>query len=134
MKRVFLLLITTFGLILSLTAQAASLLIDPEPIAVPEKLVEIQISSDIKRALVTRGWVVGEESPGQINATLNLRSHVARIAIYHDLKQVRIVYVSSENLNYREKDGTRVIHRNYLSWINNLAGDISKNLQLSALN
>ena len=74
------------------------------------------------------------ESEGKIDATLNLRSHVARIAIFHDLKQVRIEYVSSENLKYKEKNGKRYIHRNYLSWVKNLAGDISKNMQLSALN
>lgn len=134
MKRALWLLLATFSLLGSLSGQAASLLIDPEPIAVPQKLVEFQVTSDIKRALVSRGWVVGEENPGQINATLNLRSHVARIAIYHDLKQVRIAYVSSENLKYREKDGIRTIHRNYLSWINNLTSDITKNMQLSALN
>jgi hypothetical protein len=134
MKRTLWLMLATLSFVFSLPGYAAPLLVDPEPIAVPAKLVEMQVTSDIKRALISRGWVVGEESSGQINATLNLRKHVARIAIYHDLKQVRVVYISSENLNYKEKDGKRTIHKNYLSWINNLTGDISKNMQLSALN
>lgn len=133
MKQVFWSLVTSIALLFSLSAQAAPELVNPAPIAVPAKLSELQVTSDIKHALVTRGWVVNNESKGKIEASLSLRSHVARIAIYHDLKEVRIEYVSSENLKYKEKDGKRYIHRNYLSWIQNLSSDISKNMQLSAL-
>ncbi|WP_331344367.1 hypothetical protein [Cellvibrio sp. UBA7661] len=134
MKHILWSVLTSIALMFSLSAQAAPLLVNPDPIAVPAGITEVQITSDIKRALVSRGWVVSGESKGKIDATLNIRSHSARIAIYHDLKQVRIEYVSSENLKYKEKDGKRYIHRNYLSWVNNVAGDISKNMQLSALN
>jgi hypothetical protein len=134
MKYTFWSFLTSIALLFTLSAQAAPELVNPDPVAVPTGLTEFQVTSDIKRALVTRGWVVSGESEGKIDATLNLRSHVARIAIFHDLKQVRIEYVSSENLKYKEKHGKRYIHRNYLSWVKNLAGDISKNMQLSALN
>lgn len=134
MKRIFWSVLTSIALLFALSAQAAPELINPDPIAVPTGLTEFQITSDTKRALISRGWVVSSETAGKIDATLNIRSHVARIAIYHDLKQVRIEYVSSENLDYKEKNGTRYIHRNYLSWVKNVASDISKNMQLSALN
>ena len=124
----------SIALFFSATASAAPELINPAPIAVPPKLVEVQVVGSIKHALISRGWVVSAESEGKIDATLNLRSHVARIAIYHDLKQIRIEYVSSENLDYKERDGVRYIHRNYLSWVKNLSTDIDKNMQLSALN
>ncbi len=134
MKHVFWSLFTSLALFFSVAANAAPELVNPAPVEVPAKLVEVQVVGGIKHALISRGWVVSGESKGKIDATLNIRSHVARIAIYHDLKQVRIEYVSSVNLNYKEKDGKRYIHRNYLSWINNLSTDISKNMQLSALN
>jgi hypothetical protein len=133
MKQVLWSLFTAVALLFSFSAQAAPELINPAPIAVPAKLNEFQVTSDIKHALATRGWIVNAESKGKIEASLSLRSHIARIAIYHDLKQVRIEYVSSDNLKYKEKDGKRYIHRNYLSWIQNLSSDISKNMQLSAL-
>ena len=134
MKQLYWSLVTAFALLFSVSASAAPELINPDPIAVPSSLVEVQVVGSIKHALTTRGWVVSSENQGKIDATLNLRSHVARIAIYHDLKQVRIEYVSSVNLDYKEKDGKRYIHRNYLSWVKNVAADINKNMQLSVAN
>ena len=32
------------------------------------------------------------------------------------------------------KDGQRFIHKNYGAWVNNVVADISRNLQLEALN
>lgn len=134
MKHVYLAVLASIALLFSFAASAAPELVNPAPIAVPAKLVEVQVVGSIKHALKTRGWVISSESNGKIDATLNLRKHVARIAIYHDLKEVRIEYVSSENLDYKEKDGKRHIHRNYLSWVKNLSTDIDKNMELSALN
>jgi hypothetical protein len=89
--------------------------------------------AEIKRALVGRTWVVSAERPGEIDATLNLRKHVARVKISYDAEQVSLVYVSSENLDFKEKRGERRIHKNYLSWVNNVLTDISRNLQIAAL-
>lgn len=114
-------------------AQAAKELVDPDPVAVPKGLSMDTVSTDIKRALIGRGWIVSHEAPGQIDATLHLRSHVARVAIEFDATAVRLRYVSSDNLDYREKKGKRYIHKNYLSWVGNVLSDLSKNLQLSAL-
>ena len=80
-----------------------------------------------------RTWVVSKEQPGRIDATLNLRAHVARIAITWDDSQVRLAYVSSENLDYKDKNGKRYIHKNYLSWVNNVLADLSRNLQNASM-
>lgn len=108
-------------------------LVDPDPIAIPGELTSQQAVVEIKRALIGRGWIISREAPGRIDATLNLRAHVARIAVTHGDGQVRVAYVSSENLKYREKNGRRTIHKNYLSWIGHLVGDISRNLQTAAI-
>ncbi len=120
-------------LVLLMGARQAPLL-DPDPIAIPASLSTEAVQKEIKRALVTRNWAVTAEQPGQIEATLNVRAHVARITVSHGEGTVRVAYVSSENLNFEEKKGQRYIHKNYASWVNNIVTDISRNLQLEALN
>jgi len=111
----------------------AAKLVDPDPIMVPAGMATETVQKEIKRALLTRGWAVTGEQAGQIDATLNVRAHVARIAVIHDASSVWVTYVSSENLKYEEKKGERYIHKNYNSWVNNVLTDISRNLQLEAL-
>lgn len=129
MQRVFGFLAAVFLLSMSLSLKAA-ILVDPEPVMIPSELSEKQVVTEIKRALVGRGWVVTGEKPGQLDASLSLRSHVARIAIEHGGDKVQIRYVSSDNLKYKESKGKRQIHKNYLSWINNLTGDMSRNFHM----
>src|SRR5688500_57919 len=103
----------------------AIVLADPDPIAVPAVLDEKAVSKAIRMGLAQRGWVVSAEEPGKVDATLNLRSHVARIAITYDKEHVRIAYVSSENLLYEEKKDGRYINRNYVHWVTNVTQEIS---------
>jgi hypothetical protein len=126
-------LLLVFLLSLSFFAQAAAPLVDPDPVAVPAGLDAAAVAKEIKRSLVGRTWTVSAERPGEIEATLNLRKHVARVKIAYDTKEVRLSYVSSENLDYQEKNGERQIHKNYLSWVNNVLTDLSRNLQLAVL-
>lgn len=109
-------------------------LVDPDPVAIPANLDQAQVVKDIKRALIGRGWSVTAEQPGEIDSTLNLREHVARIKVSYDTTQVRFAYVDSSNLDYKEKNGKRYIHRNYLSWIGFLVADLNNNFKLSAGN
>lgn len=105
---------------------------NPEPIAVPAGLSEQKVARSIKAALVGRGWVVTEEQPGKIVSTLNLRSHMAKIDISYNPSQIKIAYLDSKELMYGEKKGVTVIHRNYLSWVQNLVTDIGRNMILAA--
>jgi hypothetical protein len=105
-------------------------LVDPEPVAVPAGLALEQVAKAIKASLVGRTWAVSQEEPGHIVSTLNLREHMAKIDIVYDLQTIRIRYVDSSELMYAEKKGQRVIHRNYLSWIQNLVNDMNRNLTL----
>ena len=105
-------------------------LTDPEPIAVPAGLKIDQVTKAIKASLVGRTWVVASEEPGHIVSTLNLREHMAKIDIAYDVQAIRIKYLDSGELLYADKKGQRVIHRNYLTWIQNLVNDMSRNLTL----
>lgn len=105
-------------------------LVNPDPIAIPAKVSSTEVGKIIKKALVGRKWIVSEDKPGAIKATLLVREHKARIAIDWNAKDIRISYIDSENLNYEEKNGKKLIHQNYNSWINNLVVDISGELTL----
>jgi hypothetical protein len=105
-------------------------LTDPEPLAVPAGLKIEQVAKAIKASLVGRNWGITKDEPGRITSTLNLREHMAKIEIAYDLKTIRIRYLDSGELMYAEKKGQRMIHRNYLNWIQNLVNDMNRNLTL----
>lgn len=108
-------------------------LVDPDPIEIPAGLTDKQIAKEIKRALLQRGWEVTSDKPGDIEGTLHLRTHMAKIRITYDSRQVNIAYLDSSELEYAQKNGKRVIHPNYLGWIGFLASDIKANLAVTAL-
>jgi hypothetical protein len=109
---------------------ARALIVDPEPIAVPAGISASDVAKAIKVGIVRRGWVISKDENGQIDAVLNVRTHTARVAIPYDAKEVRIKYVSSEDLDYQEKNGQRYIHGNYVKWVRNMQADIQRELQL----
>lgn len=132
MKRLLALLVLPIAFLFAATQPAharSSDLVDPDPIAIPAGTSDADVARAIKSALAGRTWIVSNEAPGQIDATLHLRAHTARIAITYDTAKITVRYVSSENLNFKEKNGKRTIHSNYVSWVNNLVGDISRQLQ-----
>jgi hypothetical protein len=105
-------------------------LTDPQPLAVPAGLKIEQVSKAIRAALAGRAWAVTSEEPGHIVSTLNVREHMAKIDIVYDVRTITIKYLESGELMYAEKKGQRVIHRNYLNWIQNLVNDMNRNLVL----
>jgi hypothetical protein len=119
--------------LLPFAAQSSVPLVDPAPLAVPAGLDLATVRKEITRALIGRSWVVSAERPGEIDATLRLRKHVAQVQIRYDERQVQLSYVSSEHLDFKEKRGQRKIHKNYLNWIRYVMTDLSQNLSIAAL-
>ncbi len=74
------------------------------------------VTKSIKRAGVGLGWQMADVGPGQIEAKLFLRTHVAIVDIVFDTKAFSVRYKDSTNLKY---DGTN-IHKNYNSWVQRL--------------
>ena len=100
-------------------------IVNPGPISVRTPSAE-QMRTAIGQALRNRGWAIAREEPGQIDATLFIRSHVAKIRIDYDAEKFSIAYLESTNLDYMKKgDGSEYIHENYNGWIQNLVHDIS---------
>jgi hypothetical protein len=110
-------------------AMASEVLVDPQPISVPPGLSEKAVAKSIRLGVAQRGWVVSRQDPGYMEATLNIRSHVAKVGITYDTKSIQIRYIDSTNLDYEVKKGVRRIHGNYLKWITNIVKDISVQLQ-----
>jgi hypothetical protein len=105
-------------------------LTDPDPLTVPAGLKLEQVAKGIKASLVGRAWAITSEEPGHIVSTLKVREHMAKIDITYDLQTIKIRYLDSGELMYAEKKGQRVIHRNYLNWIQNLVNDMNRNLTM----
>jgi hypothetical protein len=126
-SRLFSLLLAPF---LVLFLAGAAVLVDPDPINVPPGLSEAAVAKAIRLGVAQRDWVVTRDDPGYMEATLHLRTHVATIGLNYDTHQIKIHYVSSENLDYEKKKDVSYIHGNYLRWVNNVVHDI--NIQLLA--
>jgi hypothetical protein len=109
---------------------AKAALVDPDPIAVPAGIAAPDVAKAIKVGIIRRGWVVEKDENGQIDAVLNVRTHTAKVAIAYNTKEARIKYVSSNDLDYQEKNGARFIHGNYMKWVRNMEADIQRELQL----
>ena len=118
---------------LAILLMGATALVEPEPIPVPGHLSAKDVSKAIRAGVVERGWVVMKDENGKIDAQLNNRTHVVVLAIAYDPKQVKITYVSSQNLDYDEKGGVRHIHKKYNQWVQNVVGDISRQLQVASI-
>ena len=122
--------IALLPLLLLLMAFRQAPLVDPAPIAVPANISQVNVGKAIEMALIHRGWTASNQATGAMDGTLHLREHVATIHITWDAHGVAIKYVSSSNLKYEEAKGQRLIHKNYLSWIENLVIDIKSNMVL----
>jgi hypothetical protein len=87
-------------------------------------------ADDVKKAIMTAGsalgWVMKADKPGHIIGTLNVRKHMAKIAIQYNAKSYSISYLDSLNLNY---DGDN-IHGNYNGWIQRLQSTIQTQLNM----
>lgn len=130
-RRAFLLLLPLLWL---LTGAARIVpLEDPAPVPVPAGLAAEKVVVAIKSALLAKKWTIGAEAPGRIDATLYIRSHTVRVALVHDDKQVRLSYVSSDNLKFKDDHGRREIHRNYGVWTRDLTAEIGRLMQAESL-
>jgi hypothetical protein len=104
-------------------------LTDPQPLTVPAGLTVQQVAKAIKRGSTSRvGWAVTKEESGLIEATLNVRQHMLKVNIPYSAKEVAIKYVDSQNLEYGEKKGVKVIHPKWVNWTRNLLSDIQREL------
>jgi hypothetical protein len=86
-------------------------------------------ADEIKRAFVVaaakRGWTVTEAGPGTMTLTLVLRTHTLVMDLAYEDGKYSLSYKNSINLDYKDTNGKKTIHRNYVNWNNNLIKDAS---------
>ena len=85
-----------------------------------------EVRGAIVRAGAGLGWVMKDDGPNRMTATLILRTHTAEVDIPYSASNYAIKYKSSSNL---QAAGGK-IHRNYNGWVSNLTRGI--NAQLAA--
>lgn len=99
---------------------------DIDNMPVPAGLKLEDISASIVAGAANRGWTALEVGPGHIEATLYIRSHMAKVDIKFDTKTYNITYADSDNLKF---DAVKYkIHKNYNSWVQNMNSDIRAEL------
>jgi len=150
--KILLMLVMAGSMFFTTQAYSVEVLVDPEPVLVPEGMELNKIAEGIKRGMSRRGWQVGKEEPGKIVAVLSIRNnkHIVKETITYNKQHVQIKYLDSYNMDYqmgtpgssmedeygfnnsRHSGNSDVpvpmIHRKYNSWVKNLAADIKQEL------
>lgn len=129
MKRIHLLLLLPLLLLTMAFRQAP--LVDPAPVAVPPGMSDAKVTDAIAQSLMQRGWTITKRMPGELDATYAPRDFSVTIAVHYTPQQIQINYVTSNNLKYEVKNGVRMIHTNYVNWIQNLVSDIKSRLVMA---
>jgi hypothetical protein len=88
----------------------------PVATASGKALTPPQVRSAIIAGATSLGWRVADSGPGKLEATLNLRTHMAVVDIPYSASSYSILYKRSAQLD--ESDGR--IHSNYNGWVQNL--------------
>mgnify|MGYP006974220736 CR=1 FL=1 len=112
------------GITLSSREASAAEVLNFEDQPIIASLTTAEIKKGIMKAGMARGWQVKETGPGELTATIHVRTHTATVAISYNSKTYSIRYKDSTNLKY--KNGK--IHRNYNKWVNFLKTDIDREL------
>jgi hypothetical protein len=93
--------------------------------AVPPGMTAEQVREAIVTAAARRRWVVQEQSPSSMLATIDVRGkHSATVDITYDTTGYAIAYRDSSNLDYEDGE----IHKNYNGWVIKLDKAIRKEL------
>ena len=118
--------LVTSALLFASPVYAAKAIENIEASPIPGGLSDAQIVKAMQNGGATSGWIVKQVEPGHVEATIYVRSHMAKVDIMYDAAAYTIRYNDSENLGY--KDGK--IHRNYNKWVQNLNMDIQRALAM----
>lgn len=84
-------------------------------------------AEEIKRAFMVggarRGWTFTDAGPGKMVCTVVVRTHTLVMDLTFEEGKYSLSYKDSINLDYKDTDGKKTIHRAYVSWNTNLMND-----------
>lgn len=101
-----------------------------EPIREGEVSYDTHLNMDkvtgvVKKAFIQRGWRIRENESSYILARLEQRGFTVDVKATWTNGLIHLTYVDSTKLDYAEKKGQKLIHRNYNKWITYLERDIT---------
>lgn len=125
------LVVYPFLLLLSLPLYAAQPIDNLLDVSIPTQVDGSLLSMDEVREAIVAGCQVKGWSPvlveeGRFEASIQVRSHTAKIEIPFTQQAYSIRYLSSVNLDYNAKK--QKIHRNYNKWVKLLSRAIQEEL------
>lgn len=83
--------------------------------------------------LPKRQWTTESTEPGRVVASLAVRTHLLRVELRYNAREVAIFYVDSDNLQASVgQDGHVYAHKKVNAWIHRLALDLATALAASA--
>jgi hypothetical protein len=91
-----------------------------------------QSRAAIIQALATHEYIVDEESPGRIRASMLRDSWTMVIEVFYD-KDISVHYADSRNLDYEVRNDVAYIHRNFNVRADELLVEIQRRLVVVAL-
>ncbi|HET7909160.1 MAG TPA: hypothetical protein VFL19_00505 [Nitrospira sp.] len=94
----------------------------PVQTATGKEVTADQVQRVIIESGAKLGWIMALTKPGELQGTLNLRSHTAVVTIPFSSKGYSILYKDSTNLKYDADKLT--IHGNYNGWVQRLDNEI----------
>ena len=98
----------------------------------PAGLSATEVQSAVLEGCGIRGWACKVIDEQTIEGSIWVRGkHYVKVDIFISESSLSIRYSDSENMKYNAKKNT--IHKGYISWTNNLLGDISNILLQKAI-
>lgn len=126
MKKVFILI---FSLLFIVSCSRSQVVFDVEHTQAPQGMTLKEVGNGVVMGIMNNtAWKIISHKEGIVVARVLVRSHAAQVEIWYDEAGYSIKYVTSQNLNYSESNGEKVIHRNYNKWIITLDRNIQKSL------
>ena len=89
-----------------------------------------QVKTAVLMGIQDKGWNIEEWTDGGVTAKIVVRGkHTVVISIAYSTDHFSLYYRDSDNMMYKEKeDGSKVIHKNYNRWAEQLVSAIRNRL------
>lgn len=100
----------------------------PDPILIPCALTAQQVRAVIHEGVSGRDWESRDAGDGAVEARLLKGKYTVTVTITFGAREVHIVYLDSENLEYRGSGAAATIKKGYNGWIRNIEKDIAVRL------
>ncbi|HEX5755791.1 MAG TPA: hypothetical protein VFY12_05505 [Arenimonas sp.] len=124
------------SLVASAGATAKAVELKPaQPVSIVTASGKAHDEAVVKEAIIAggavRGWLPESEAPGRVVLRNVIRGkHTVVVAVVYKSDSLKVEYVDSDNLNFKERNGKRYIHPKYQQWVDAMVHDIRLKLPM----